>query len=323
MYGAADDLEAQGRVSKLFATIATPPGSVPQLRLLGALHQLVLDGRAPDLAQFYPSAGGARSAERVWPVAEGVITDHFDWIQARLERTVQTNEPGRSTVLYPALLWLSQRYRLPIRLLEIGASAGLNLLVDRYCYTVDGQELGDPDSPVRFSDPWRPGPEGAAEMASGLNIVFRAGCDQHPLDPRDPDDRTTLLSYIWPDEIERFHRNLAALELASASPARVDVAGAEQWLPGALAGRNDTELTVIWQSVFRQYVDAEDWAAIEAAVDRAAGANPAARIAWLMMEPGEDHLAHMKLTLREHPYEDEQLLASCGDHGPPVAWARS
>jgi len=73
----------------------------------------------------------------------------------------------------------------------------------------------------------------------------------------------------------------------------------------------------------RQYVDPDDWAAIEAAVDRAADANPAARIAWLMMEPGEDHLAHMKLTLREHAYEDEQLLALCGDHGPPVAWARS
>jgi hypothetical protein len=283
---------------------------------------LVLSGRAPELATFYPSAGGTRTSERVWPVAEDVIEEHFDWIQARLERTVQTNEPGRSTVLYPALLWLSQQYELPVRVLEIGASAGLNLLVDRYCYTVDGQELGDPDSPVRFSEPWCPGPEGVTGMASGLSIVFRAGCDQHPLDPRDPDDRITLLSYIWPDEIERFQRNLAALELAAASPARVDAARADQWLPGALAERNDTELTVVWQSVFRQYVDPDDWAAIEAAVDRAADAKPAARIAWLMMEPGEDHLAHMKLTLREHPYEDEQLLAWCGDHGPPVAWVR-
>ena len=324
MYSAADDAEADGIVAALFEPVPAPPGSVPQLRLLGALHHLVLDGRAPELAAFYPSAGGTRTPDGVWPAAAATIQEHFNWIQERLRRTVQTNEPGRSTVLYPALLWLMGRHQLPIRLLEIGASAGLNLLADRYCYVSDTDELGDPASPVRFVEPWHPAPPiDLSAAARQLTITERAGCDEHPLNPRDPADRQTLLSYIWPDETERFQRNQAALELAAAAPARVDAAPADDWLPEALAQRRDTELTVIWQSVFRQYVSPDDWAAIEAAIRDAADANPGAQIAWLRMEPGPDHIAHMGLTLREPPHEGEQLLASCGDHGPPVVWAGS
>src|ERR1700733_1342978 len=96
MGSAADDIDGGGVVARLFAGIATPPGSVPQLRLVGALHYLVLAGHAPALAAFYPSAGGVRPVEGVWPVAEAVMEEQFDLVRARLHRTVQTNEPGRS-----------------------------------------------------------------------------------------------------------------------------------------------------------------------------------------------------------------------------------
>ena len=184
MRAAADDIDAGGVVARLFAGISTPPGSVPQLRLMGALHYLVLAGHAPALAAFYPSAGGDRPADGVWPVAEAVMEEQFDQVRARLHRTVQTNEPGRSAVLFAGLLWLTDRHRRPIRLLEVGASAGLNLLVDRYSYAVDGRELGDPDSPLRFVDPWMPPPPiDLQATASALRIVARAGCDLSPLDP--------------------------------------------------------------------------------------------------------------------------------------------
>jgi hypothetical protein len=319
MFEAAGDLDAGGLIAKLFCGVQTPPGSVPQLRLLAALHHLVLTGRAPALAGFYPSVGGELPPHRIWPAVLTTIEEHVAWISQRLHRTVQTNEPGRSTVLFAALLWLTDHYQLPIRLLEIGASAGLNLIPDRYCYLVDGVPLGRCWSTVRFNEPWQPSPDidiGAA--ARRLEIVARAGCDLDPLDPRDPEDQVTLLSYIWPDELERIKRVRAALELAISSPVPVAAAPAAEWLQRTLAAPSDGELTVIWQSIFRQYVDPGEWVAITDSV-RQAGSRP---LVWLSMEPSDDHLAGIRLAFRVHPEQPEQLLAWCGDHGPPVLWKR-
>lgn len=318
MDDAAAEIDAGGLTAGLFSGVPTPPGSVPQLRLLAALHHLVLAGRAPDLAAFYPSVGGGLSPEGVWSAAVATIEAQFDWIRMRLQRTVQTNEPGRSAVLFAALLWLTDRYRQPIRLLEIGASAGLNLIPDRYCYVVAGDRLGDPCSPVRFDEPWQPGPAIDARTATRqLRIVARAGCDEHPLDPRDPDDRLTLLSYIWPDELSRIDRMKAALVLAAGSPVPLVAQPASQWLEGALAGAEDGELTVIWQSIFRQYVSPDEWAAIEQAVRHTDGGRS---VVWLSMEPGDDHISRMRLAIRANREDQERLLAWCGDHGPPVIW---
>lgn len=324
MYAAADDLDAGGVVAAVFEPVATPPGSVAQLRLLGALHQLVLEGRAPAPAPFYPSVGGEQPPGGAWPAARAAIAQHLSWIQQRVSRAVQTNEPGRSAVLYAGLLWLSHRYEMPIRLLEIGASAGLNLHVDRYGYALDAEILGEANSAVRFVEPWRPGPPIASgRQARKLRITTRAGCDVHPLDPAKPGDRLALLSYIWPDETERLARTVAALAIAARHSIPIARADAAAWLPQVLTGRRPDELTVIWQSVVRQYVDDDAWMAVAAAVRRAAQAKPEAPTAWLAMEPGEDHLAHMRVTLREPPDEREHQLAWCGDHGPPVEWTAS
>jgi hypothetical protein len=113
MGAAADDIDRGGPVARLFAGIPTPPGSVPELRLMGALHYLVLSGQAPGLAAFYPGAGGAEPLAGVWSAAQTAIDEHFDQMRNRLHRTVQTNEPGRSAVLFAGLLWLTDRHRRP------------------------------------------------------------------------------------------------------------------------------------------------------------------------------------------------------------------
>ena len=315
MRAAADDIDAGGVVARLFADVSTPPGSVPQLRLMGALHYLVLSGHAPALAAFYPSAGGDRPAQDVWPVAEMTMEEHFDRVRARLHRTVQTNEPGRSAVLFAGLLWLTDRHRRPIRLLEVGASAGLNLLADRYSYVVGGRELGDPASPLRFVDPWSPPPPIDLEAtASALRIVARAGCDLSPLDPTHADDQLTLLSYIWPDEPQRIDRMRAALSAAERYPVPVAAGRGSEWLAEALSTGGEDELTVVWHSVMRQYVDADEWEAIERALDR----RPEA--VRLSMEPARDPQARMRLTVHDPVGAAEVRLAVCDDHGLPIRW---
>jgi hypothetical protein len=321
MRGAADDIDRGGEVATLFDGIPTPPGSVPQLRLLGALHRIVLSGQAPELAAFYPSAGGSRPAEGVWPVALATIDEHRDEVRARLRHTVQTNEPGRSAVLFAALLWLTDHYRRPIRLLELGASAGLNLHLDRYSYVVGGRHLGDQGSPLRFLEPWSPPPPVDLEAAgAALRIAARAGCDLTPLDPTREEDRLTLESYIWPDELDRIDRLRAALEVARRDPIPVAPARASEWLPGAIAGRDAGELTVVWHSVFRQYLEPEEWAALEQVFRSAADGLPDGRLVWLSMEPARDHITALELTLRVRPDEPETRLAWCGDHGLPIQW---
>jgi hypothetical protein len=315
MRAAADDIDAGGVAARLFSGISAPPGSVPQLRLMGALHYLVLSGHAPGLAAFYPSAGGDRPPDGVWPVAEAAMEEHFDHVRARLHRTVQTNEPGRSAVLFAGLLWLTDRHRRPIRLLEVGASAGLNLLADRYSYAVDGREFGDPDSPLRFVDPWMPPPPIDLEAtASTLRIVARAGCDLSPLDPTRADDRITLLSYIWPDELHRIDRMRAALSVAARDPVPIAARSGSQWLSDALRTARDGELTVVWHSVVRQYVEPDEWAAIERALDGHPG------VVRLSMEPARDENARMQLTVHDPAGAPEITLAVCDDHGLPIRW---
>lgn len=321
MYGAADDLDAGGIVAELLQGIDTPPGSVPQLRLLAALHELVLTGAAPELGRFYPTAGGGDQPDGAWSAAHDALIENFAWIKVRLERTVQTNEPGRSAVLFGVLLWLTVRYRLAIRLLEVGASAGLNLLADRYCYVVGGAQLGDPSSAIRFQEPWRPPPPiSLPDAMRRLRIAARAGCDRAPLDPSDREHRLRLLSYIWPDEPERIRRIELALELATREPAPVVRSAAVQWLPGALQRRRAGELTVIWHSLFRQYVSSEEWTELELSVAAARAADPGRPIVWVGMEPSVSHLAGIEVTLGEDSATAPQRLARCGDHGPPVSW---
>jgi hypothetical protein len=344
MRGAAEDIDRGGQVAQLFDGVPAPPGSVPQLRLMAALHYLVLAGQAPALASFYPSAGGDRPVDGAWPAASEVIGGRFEQIEERLHRTVQTNEPGRSAVLFAGLLWLSRRHRRPIRLLEIGASAGLNLLVDRYTYIVGGRVLGDPASPVRLVDPWTPPlPIDLEEEAASLRIADRSGCDLAPLDPGREEDRLTLLSYVWPDELHRIERLRAALSVAAGDPVPIAARRASEWLAEALPVRDDHELTVVWHSVMRQYVDPEEWDTIDRTLRAAAEAEPERRLVRLSMEPAQDHPARMQLTLHDPagttdreptaPTLDragatlddsagprETLLAVCDDHGLPIRW---
>lgn len=169
---------------------------------------------------------------------------------------MQTNEPGRSAPLYGALPWLADRHRLPVRLLEIGASAGLNLQVDRYRYLVRGSPLGDPASPLSFVEPWEGVPvRDPWSVQRLLRVTERRGCDPAPLDVATAQGTSTVLSYIWPDERERLARVKRAIQVARRRPVCVEAAAASPWIKKRLAERQADGLTVVWQSVVRQYLD--------------------------------------------------------------------
>jgi hypothetical protein len=109
MRGAAANAESGGIVATMFDGDRQLPGSVPELRLLSTLHHLVLSGHAPQLADHYPSVGGTAPPAGAWTAAEHALADHAELVAARLERTGQTNEPGRCV----ALRWAAVARRAP------------------------------------------------------------------------------------------------------------------------------------------------------------------------------------------------------------------
>jgi hypothetical protein len=130
---AADDAEAGGPIAAALAGYPREPiASAMALRLMGGLHRLVLEGRAPSLAAHYPSVGGDGDAERAWAALRAYVGEHLEAVRALLDRGVQTNEVGRAAALVCGFLDVAGRARLPLRCLEIGASAGLNLRWDRF-----------------------------------------------------------------------------------------------------------------------------------------------------------------------------------------------
>lgn len=316
LLGAAAELEAPGPVRDLLAPLAEdPPGSVPSLRFLGALHRLVLERRAPLLAMHYPTVGGTAGVEGAWAAAREVVPDIGD----RVQRPVQTNEVGRSAVLLGGLMHVAARARLPIRLLEVGASAGLNLRVDRFAYAVGTEVLGDPSSPVRLEQPWA----GTPPPRVAVEVVQRAGCDPHPLDPSSTADRLTLTSYVWADQVARFERLRAALEVAAQVPATVEPLPASAFLERELATPVPGVVTVVWHSIVWQYLPPAEREALTRLVGEAARrATRRAPLAHLSMEPqrAENGSYAFQVHLTTWPGGTRRLLAEAQGHGPPVTW---
>ena len=316
--GAAQDLADAGTpTAQLLAPLgADPPGSVPALRFAGALHRLVLERRAPGLAVHYPSVGGTPGD--VWAAARTAVEEHLEPLRALVRRPVQTNEVGRSSALLGGLLHVVAEHGLPVRLLELGASAGLNLAVDRYRHEVaPGVVLGDPASPVVLTDPWQ-GPLPPYDRP--IQLVDRLGCDPAPLDPGSTEDRLTLTSYVWADQLPRFERLRRALQVAAADPVDVRRQGAADFLEQELVPQPGAT-TVVWHSIVRQYLSPEERHRVDQLL-REAGAAATARapLVHLTLEPVGGDQPRFEVALTSWPGAQRRVLAECGAHGPPVLW---
>jgi hypothetical protein len=324
MYGelfelVAADVEAGG----VFATILSgheddPARQAVPLRLLGGLHRMALDGRAPALRRWYPSTGGTWDAETAWPEISLVAANHTDALRAALHQPPQTNEVGRSAALIGGLLRINCEFGLPVRLFEIGSSAGLNLRADRYHYRYAGVEWGPADSPVAIDDAWH----GQLPPQVAVRIVERHGYDIAPIDVTGADGEMTVLSYVWPDQDARMNRLRGAIAVARNVPARLE----RQTAADAVAGLTLTDgaLTVLWHSITWQYLSADERAAVRAGVDDlAAQARARSPFAHLTLEPARDGPGSpLKFLVRARswPGGELQILGECHPHGPPVKW---
>jgi hypothetical protein len=155
-----------------------PVADALALRLCGGLHALVRSGEEPELAALYPPAPIPPEEALMRALARTLEAKAVE-LDAWLDTPPQTNEVGRSAVLMSGLLAVADRFRLPLRLFELGASAGLNLQLDRYGYRLGGIVAGCEHSPLRLEPEWRgpPPPEARPEISG------RLGVDLDPVDP--------------------------------------------------------------------------------------------------------------------------------------------
>jgi hypothetical protein len=312
------DLAADGVCRAVLAPYAAEPhGKAVVLRFLAAVHELVLDGRAPELAAHYPSTGGTPGPD-VGTVFLAAVIDHVEELVTRTAAPIQTNEVGRSAALLGGFLLLGAT-GLPLRVLEVGASAGLNLRFDHLRYEAGGAAFGPAGSPVRFVEPWV---DGRPRLDASVQVAERRGCDVNPLDPTDPAHQLRLRACLWPDQPDRRARLDGALEVAASVPAPVDRADAAEWAADRLAAPVAGAVTVLVHTIVAQYLAPGTRHALEAAV-RAAGAAATAEapVAWLCMEPATETEAEVRLTLWPKPAPvRSHVLARTAFHGPPVRW---
>lgn len=155
-----------------------------------------------------------------------------------------------------------------------------------------------------------------------MSIETRRGCDQAPVDISTHEGALRLRSYIWPDEPARLARLGAGIEIARAHPAVVETDGAASWIERHLAETHQGRLTVVWQSVMRQYLDQTEQRELQARMEHAGrAADRGHPLAWLTIEPGgADHLSNFTLSCRSWPGDVTVTLADTSTHGPPVSW---
>jgi len=265
------ELVGQGRLRELLAPwLGARAGDMLPLRVLGAAHRLVLERRAPALALWFPSVGGhapadAAGRDSCFTAWVDTLVAHADRLPGLLAAPPQTNDPGRAASLAGVLHLVDDAWHLPIRLHELGTSAGLNLRADQVRITWEGGAVGPIESPLVLDDAWIGGP---LPPLHDPVVVERVGCDLEPVDVSTVEGRLHLTSFVWPDQSERFERLRAAFTLADRVPAEV----VRRDLVTHLLTLRPQEGTVlvVWHSSTWMYLDAAERAAVSLAFDELA-----------------------------------------------------
>jgi hypothetical protein len=288
------------------------------LRLLGALHERVLAGTAPEVAAAYPAGGRPGDPQAAWAAAERLIAAEPAGFADFMAHEPQTNETRRSICLLGGFLTAAGETGLPLRLFELGASAGLNQNWDHFRFDLGAAGAwGDPASRVHMDTEWR---GGRPPLEAPVSVASRAACDRKPVDITEPAARRRLKAYIWPDQAERLARLDAAIALALAARTMVEAADAADWTAARVAPQPGF-LTVLFHSVFWQYMPLETQGRLAATIQQlGARATAEAAFAWLRLEPPPAMMSNMEIRLTLWPGGEDRLLGRSHPHGAWVEW---
>lgn len=261
-----------------------------------------------------------------------VLDGRADWddLAAALEREadflrryaaevqIQTNEVRRAWALLPCFLELARWSGVDtFDFVELGASAGLLLLWDRYRYRYSAGEWGDAAAPLELG-----GEERGAVLGELLQIVprvrRRVGIDRNPLDLRDPADLRLLKSFVWADQTARLARLDAAAAALRDDPPELLRGDLVEVLPAQLALRDEGALTVVMNSAALGYVDAAGRATVRATLEQAGAEGPLAYVT--TTRPATQAHSYWGLAVELWPGGRRRELAYADFHGAWLDW---
>jgi hypothetical protein len=291
---------------------ADDPDFHDPLRLFGAVHHLVLTGVAPD----------ALSGD--WDDFARALEEGADEIRGRLRvQDVQTNEVQRCVALLPAFLTVARETGRPVELLELGPSAGLNLLLDRYRYRYEAGSWGPEASVLELVAAERGGRAPADLLATALDIRRRRGIDLAPVDATSEAGYLLLRSFLWPGLEDRVRRLDAAVGVVRAEPEPPELIRGDyvDLLPGLLAERPDDAVTIVFQTASTGYLPADAAARLRGSLN--AAGEDGRPLAWVSTRrhderEGTDETAY-ELEVRVWP-GPERLAALLDFHGNSLDW---
>lgn len=255
----------------------------PTNLLFASVQYLLMQGADTPLRHYYASLvddpgppEGARA-----PFKDFVL-EHEKWIVDNSNRRyTQTNESKRCVALLPAV-WSTGLDRF--HLVEIGASAGLNLAMDHYRYKWDGVDWGPSDSPVLLEAASR----GGSPQPRPIEVLTRTGLDLNPIDLEDPDERNWLVALIWPEHTERRTRLEKVIQLAKQVPMRMVEGDANETLPGVLSAFPDGDPVVVMNSMALMQFGRPQRESLYQTIDQAGSTRPVRRVSFEILAAGDE-----------------------------------
>jgi hypothetical protein len=296
-----------------------PPANV----LFAAVHCLLLRGAEHPLCRFYPNLnGGAHPADldSAFPAFRDFVALNRDELAPLIQtRVTNTNEVGRSAVLHAGFRELANVAGEPLHLIELGPSAGLNLIWDRYAVRYETGTgaifAGDENAPLVLKAALR----GDKKPPAGRTptIASRLGLERNPVDLSRQEERDWLKALVWPDHTARFANLERALEILTASPPPIREGDALELLPEALAAIPPAETACVYHSFVTYQFSEENRAALDDMLIAAGLRRPVWRLSFEGTLSGD---APLLLYRYADGLREKRLLALCQSHGAWIEW---
>jgi hypothetical protein len=267
------------------------------LRLLGGLHYLVLGGKAS------------------W---DDPLEQHREFLTEFVaSQGVQTNEVQRSWVLLPLFLRVAQRTGADeFDLIELGSSAGLNLVWDRYRYFYGAGEWGGPEARLTLAaEEKKPVPVELLELRP--RVGGRVGIDRNPIDVTTDEGARLLKCFVWAGQTDRLERLDQAIESLRTDPPELLRGDIAEELPALLAARRPDVLTVVFETATLGYLPEEGVERVRAALDEAGRSGS---LVFVSTGRGRTGDKHWGLRIVYHPSGEREFAGEADYHGAWLDW---